>query len=918
MDALPSGVVTFCFTDIEASTPLLASLGSEAYQEVLEAHRLLVRTAAFSCGGAEVRTEGDGMFFAFSSADDAVMACLEAQRALLGHRWPPEASVRVRMGLHTGEGTVTSDRDYLGLAIHQAARVMTAAHGGQVLVSDAVLARLSDFDQVEFRDLGEFSLRGIEGVTRLHQLCHPELPSSFPPPRAPAAGVHNLPAQLTSFIGRETEIADISSLLGVRRLVTLTGAGGCGKSRLALQVVTELLDAFEDGVWLVELAPVADPKLVTATVCSALGVREEPGHQLKDTLIGSVSGRRLLLVLDNCEHLLQACADLTDLMLRSCPHLNVLTTSREPLGIEGEQLYRVPSLSLPDADDAFDLEDAVGFDAVHLFVDRANAQVPTFPFDDATLNAVVSLCRKLDGMPLAIELAAARVSSLSVAEIETRLDDRFRLLTKGRRTALPRHQTLRALIDWSYDALTSEEQDVLRRLSVFAGGWDLDACQIVCSLDSLAETEVVDVLGSLVSKSLVQAEPATEGLRYGLLETIRQYGAEKLAEVGSDEPVSTRSAHAGLFLDFAESAAAQLRGPDQIFWFDRLEEEYENIRAAFSHLSEQSRNSDVLRMAGALKEYWVRRGYFDEGFQILDHALAKSDIEDTHVLAVALIAAGRLGNHMRRGPLSHAQLLEALELSHQMEDVSLTSTALIELTYSSEHQGDYRSAERWVAEAIECASRTTDPRLLGEAHLAKAKIPSRKDRSAARQDCLDAISLFSEANDPCGLAGAELALANLDVRDGDLEAAHRRLSKILHEYRDSKDDLQLLSLHTYFGLIEVLGGDTSSAERSFKEGLRLAIQVGLRPVLFNNLVGLAGCASAVADNERAAMLYGAASMLMDHVQMVLDPSLDRLCESDKMRLRSQMGDSEFAAAFESGRRLPTSDAIQLALEREAL
>jgi len=914
LDALPSGIVTFCFTDIEASTPLLARLGSDAYQEQLEIHRGLIRQAAGSHGGVEVRTEGDGMFFAFSMGREAVLACCEAQRALLGHPWPPTGAVKVRIGLHTGEGAVTSDRDYLGLAVHQAARVMSAAHGGQVLVSDDVLTDLTDLDQIEFWDLGEFALRGTEGATRLHQLCHPALPSSFPPPRAPTAGVHNLPAQLTSFVGRKTEITDVISLLGVMRLVTLTGAGGSGKSRLALQVAAGSLEAFGDGVWLVELAPVADPELVTATVASALGVREEPGHSLKNTLIGAISGRRLLLVFDNCEHLLDACADLTDLMLRSCPHLTVLATSREPLGMEGEQLYRVPSLSLPAAEEAFDLEHAVGFDGVQLFVDRAKAQVPTFRVDDAGVNTVVSLCRKLDGMPLAIELAAARVSSLSVADIEIRLNDRFRLLTKGRRTALPRHQTLRGLIDWSYDALTSEEQDVLRRLSVFAGGWDLHACQTVCSLGGLAVFDVLSVLGSLVSKSLVQAEATTEGLRYGLLETIRQYGAERLAEAGSEERLSTRNAHADLLLGFVELAATQLRCPDQVHWFDRLDLEYENIRAALSHLSEQGRNGDVLRMAVALKEYWVRRGYFNEGFQIFDNALIKGDVEDPRLRAAALIAAGRLGNELGIGPRSHNKLLEGLELSQQVEDAFLTSAALIELTYSSRHHGDYGSAKRWVGEAIECASRTNDPALLGEAYMARAKIPWRIDLNAARHDCLNAISLFSEAGDPCGLAGAELALAILDVREGDLGAAYNRLRKVSDEYRDAKDDLQILTLHAYFGLIEVLRGDTTSAERSFKDGLRLAVRTGLRKDSFNNLVGLAGCASAVEDNERAAVLYGAASSLIDPGQIALDPYLDRLVESDIERVRMRMSDSEFAASFEVGRRLATSDTIRLALE----
>ena len=911
----PSGTLTLLMTDIEGSTRLWEE-HPEEMAAALRRHDELLRNAIVENEGHVVKTVGDAFHAAFLTPRQAVAAATQAQQLLRLEEWPAPITLKVRMAIHTGQYE-ERDRDYFGPAVNRVARLAAIGHGGQVLVSGTTAEILEDAPEqtVGLHDLGMHHLKDLSRPERVFQLNVEGLETVFPPLRSlysPTIG-HNLPVQNTSFVGRETEIAEVISLLDRSHLVTLTGAGGSGKSRLALQVAAETLDAFGNSVWLAELAPVADPELVVATVATALGVREEPGRPLEDTVMVAISDRRLLVVLDNCEHVLDACSDLTDRLVRSCPNLGVLATSREPLGIDGEQLYRVPSLSLPEAKEPSDPVAAIAFDAVHLFVDRAKAHVSSFVLDQTQASAVVSLCRKLDGLPLAIELAAARVSSLSVADIDMRLDDRFRLLTKGRRTALPRQQTLRALIDWSYDALTSEEQGVLRRLSVFAGGWDLDACQTVCSLGSHAETDVLDVLGSLVSKSLVQAEPIIGGLRYGLLETIRQYGAEKLAEAGSDEEESTRNAHADVFLGFVEFAAAQLRGPDQVRWIDRLDREYENIRAALSHLSDQGRISAVLRMSVALKEYWIRRGYFNEGLQILDGALVRTDIEDPRIRAAAVIAAGRLGNEMRRGQWSQAMLIEGLDLSRRLDHASLMSSALTQLAYAAGDQGDYESAMQLVGEAIESASRTNDPVLLGDAYLTRSNIPWPSDRSAARQDCLDAISLFSKARDPSGLAGAESSLAMLDLREGNLETAYARFRKVLDKSRESKDDRQILTLYAYIGLTEMLHGDTSAAKGSFKDGLTLAVRMGHRPVLMNNLIGLAGCASAAAENERAAMLYGAASTLQNQVQM-FDPDVENLCEWDKKRLRRRLGESEFADSYEAGSKLTTSDVIRLALE----
>ena len=429
---------------------------------------------------------------------------------------------------------------------------------------------------------------------------------------------HNLPSQATSFVGRAAELAELRSLLsGGSRLVTITGPGGIGKSRLALQVAAEALDGAGDGVWLVELAPVADPELVARTVAAVLGVREEPGRPVPDTLADAVGDRPLLMVLDNAEHVLGAVAKLADAMMRSCPRACLLVTSREPLGISGEHVFRIPALPVPPADLAAPGQLAA-FESVQLFTERASMHRQGFVLDDDNAAAVASVCVRLDGIPLALELAAARLGSLSVPEISSRLDHRFRLLTGGSRTALPRHQTLRALIDWSYDLLNPEEQIVLDRLSVFAGGWTLAAAEAVTSAGDSGEWQVLDRLAALVDKSLVQADETQGSTRYRLLETVRHYAAERLAQRAGAELDETRAAHRDYYLALVETAGAHLRGPDEAVWLDRLEAEFDNIRAALAFsLADPGTAEPGLRLAAGLRWFCYMRGH---GGEVLEGA----------------------------------------------------------------------------------------------------------------------------------------------------------------------------------------------------------------------------------------------------------------------------------------------------------
>ena len=522
----PTGTVTFLFTDIQGSTSLWES-DPDAVRPALARHDQIVRQAITQHSGYVFKTVGDAFCAAFPTAPEALQAAHMAQLALTDETWQTETALRVRMALHMGNAE-ERDGDYFGPPLNRVARLMAAGHGGQTLLSAATqeLTRDALPSSASLLDLGPHRLKDLGRPETVFQLLHPSLPAEFPPlssldnPSLP----NNLPQQVTSFIGREAQVAQVKALLTKTRLLTLTGAGGSGKSRLSLQVAADPLDGEGDGVWLVELAGLSDPALVPQAVTGVLGVQEAAGKTVQQALVDWLKPKRLLLILDNCEHLVAACATLAADLLRNCPNIHILASSREPLAVAGEQTYRVPSLSLPDPKQAQTVEGLSQYEAVRLFIERAQAVQPSFSVTDASASAVAQVCFHLDGIPLAIELAAARVRSLSAEEINARLDNRFRLLTGGLRVALPRQQTLRALIDWSYDLLTETEKSLLRRLSVFAGGWTLEAAEVVCAGEPVEDFEVLDLLTALVDKSLVVAEPAGDGTRYRLLETIRQYG----------------------------------------------------------------------------------------------------------------------------------------------------------------------------------------------------------------------------------------------------------------------------------------------------------------------------------------------------------------------------------------------------------
>ena len=533
MAQLPGGTVTLLFTDIQGSTALLQVLG-DRYGILLADHHRILRGAFAAHGGTEVDSAGDGLFTTFPSARAGLLGAIEAQRGIAAATWPGDATVRVRMGLHTGEPR-SGEGGYVGIDVHRAARICAAGHGGQILVSQTSRELLTNDlpADVSLLDLGEHRLKGIDEAQRLFQVAAPGLADSFGPLRTAGGRPNNLPRELTSFVGRDRQLEAASRILATTPLLTLVGPGGVGKTRLALRLAVEHLDEYDEGAWLVELGSVEDGALVFQTVAATMAIAEQPGKDIATAVLDHLRTGSRLLILDNCEHVLEATADAVHRVLATCPDVRILATSREGLGVPGEALYPVPSLSLPEATTASVA--AVGrSEAVALFVERAAAVRPEFRVGPETAAAIAQLVRRLDGIPLALELAAARTRVLTVDQIAARLDDQFRLLTGGSRVAVPRHQTLQATMDWSYDLLTDDERAVLRRLAVFAGSLSLEAAESICGIDPVDPVDVLDLLTRLVDKSLVVAEPSGDG-RYRLLETIRQYARDRLIEADEAE-----------------------------------------------------------------------------------------------------------------------------------------------------------------------------------------------------------------------------------------------------------------------------------------------------------------------------------------------------------------------------------------------
>jgi non-specific serine/threonine protein kinase len=726
---------------------------------------------------------------------------------------------------------------------------------------------------------------------------------------------HNLPSQATSFVGRVAEMAGLLSLLSARgRLVTIVGPGGIGKSRLALQAAGELLGDAYDGVWLIELAPVADPEVVARTVAATLQVREEAGRPMVDTLVEAIGESCPLLILDNAEHLLGVVAKLADVLIRSCPGARLLVTSREPLGINGEQVFRIPSMAVPPTDVA-SIDQLAAFDSVQLFTDRAAMQRQGFALDDANAPSVAELCVRLDGIPLALELAAGRLGSLSVSEINSRLDQRFRLLTGGSRTALPRHQTLRALIDWSYDLLNPVEQIVLDRLSVFAGGWTLGAAEAVTSRGDVAEWQVLDHLAALVDKSLVQAEDLRGETRYRLLETVRHYAADRLALREGADLDETRAAHRDHYLAVVQAADMHLRGPDEVAWLDRVEIEFDNIRAALAFSIADPGGADPgLRLAAGLRWFCNMRGHGGEILELLQVLLDRQDAQaPTHTRGRALAVCCHLLDRFGDASLIPTVATEAIRVARGLADDAVAADALSSLSWYLFGHGDVPAALAKIREAVELARSVGDPRLLAHILGRRAVFEGEAgDLSSAIADQEEALALSRANGDYYRVAAtlANLAVDELAARELRQAREHLEEASILAD-RFGYQNLSV-GLRENLGLAGIIAADPGNARRHFLDSLDTARITGVRPYVPGALLGLALAAGADDDPGVAATLHGAADAHYERSGRALEVLEAGLRGRDHGQLRARLGDAAFDTAYQHGRTLNAADAIALA------
>ena len=767
-----------------------------------------------------------------------------------------------------------------------------------------------------------------------------------------AESPHNLPRQLTSFVGREQEVSALRQTLLTARLITLTGPGGIGKTRLALQAANELLGDFPDGVWLVELAPVTGPDLVPQAIASALGVTEQPGRSLADTLENYLSSRRLLLVLDNCEHLVDATAHLADRLLRSCPEVRILATSREALGIGGETIRRVPSLSVPEFGKQAPLENLTTYEAVALFCDRASAALGDFSLTEDTAPLVVQICQRLDGIPLAIELAAVRLKVLSLEQVATRLNDRFHLLTGGSRTALPRQQTLRAAIDWSFDLLPENERAVLRRLAVFVGVITLEAAEVVCAGPPVAAQEILDLVTQLVGKSLVQAEESADEARFRLLETIRQYGLSKLLEAGEVEPVRQR--HRDWFIGWAERAEPELQGPDQTRWLNRMEVALDNLRAAFDWLPREGDDEGRLRLATAMGAFW-RHGSLSEGRDWLDRALRES-AGSSSVRAKAFVWASLLalyqGDFARAVPLGEAGLdayrtlgdrwgtafaLQALGRAPLLADDYQQATSRFEqslalfrevgdkrgmgvslylLSVVAFGRGEYILATKLGKEALQISQEIGDTRntatalgILGRAELAQGSLES------ASRFLDESLTLSRQLGDKRSTALELYCVATLARYRKDYARAQALAAESLSISRDIRDKLLTGTALSELGILESLLGKPDAAATILEESLETFLETNERLYLARCIDALATVAHQQGRPEQAATLFAAAEALRERIGAALEYFERDAHEHEINSLRAEIAEAAWAKAWRLGQRMTIEDVATLVLQR---
>ena len=907
------------FTDIEGSTKMWER-DRATMQAALVRHDEILRSVTEEHGGYVFKTVGDAFCCTFSMAPDALEAALEGQRALLSSEWGQGGHLRVRITLHTGAAE-ERDGDYFGPPVNRVARLLSAAHGGQVLLTLAAQEMVRDHLPADttLLDLGERRLKDLFRPERVFQLIAPGLPSGFPPLRTLEDHPNNLPLQPTPLVGREREVAEVVDRVRSEeaRLLTLTGPGGTGKTRLALQAGADLLEEFEGGVYFIVLATITDPELVPSAIAEPLGVKESTEQSLQESLQSYLREKDLLLIVDNFEQVLEGASFVGEL-LGACPKLKVLATSRTPLRLYGEQEYPVPPLALPDPRILPPLEALTQYEAVRLFVERARAVKADFSVTNDNAPAVAEICARLDGLPLAIELAAARVRILPPQKVLERLGNRLKLLKGGPRDLPTRQQTLRGAIAWSYDLLGEEEKALFRRLSVFTGGRTLEAIEEIC--DPEGDLDALEGVESLVGKSLLRQEEGVGGEpRFVMLETIHEFAREELRESGEAEEI--RRLHTEYFVALAEEAGAELKGLDQLGWLERLEEEHDNMRAGLSWALERGEADLTLRLAGALWWFWYVRGHLREGQGWLEAAVARGQTSAaSDLLAKGLTGSGRLA--LEAGELEQAQVLleESVDRLREAGGETELAEALDNLGIAVAYGGELEKAKALFEESLALYRRAGNGWGIGEVlnNLANvAVLQGEDDKSLALYE--ESLAARRKAGDKRGIA---MSLGNISLgwaERGEYSRATELMEESLTLYREAGDKLAVAEHLPVLGDVELARDNLGKAERLLREGLELSNDSGHRMPLLSSLLGIARLSERRGRLSRAAGLFG---FLMEaseasFVHHLLSSSEEARLASSIEAVRTQLGEAAWEVAYTKGRSMTLDEVIYYALEEEA-
>jgi predicted ATPase/class 3 adenylate cyclase len=956
MPDLPSGTVTFLFTDIERSTQRLQQLGSERYSLLQAEHQRLVRAACAVHGGVEVDTQGDAFFVAFPTAPGALAAAIQAQRSLTAcEPWPDGQPLPVRMGLHTGTPLLVGDR-YIGLDVVRAARIAAAGHGGQVLLSDSTHG-LVEHDvpaEATLRDLGTHRLKDLQHAEHLYQLALPGLPADFAPLRTLDARPHNLPVQPTPLLGREETLAAVSALLrNDVRLVTLTGPGGIGKTRLGLQVAAELVDAFADGVWFVRLSRLVDPGLVVPTIAQTLGLKEAGSMPIADLLRAYVAERRLLLVLDNFEQVVAAAGEVA-VLLAASPGLHVLVTSRVPLRLRGEQVHPVSPLAL--AAGPVTPERLAQYAAVTLFIERAQEAKLDFAVTAANAPAIADICAQLDGLPLAIELAAARVRVLPPEALLARLSARLSLLTGGARDLEERQQTMRTTIAWSEGLLSAEEQRLFRRLAVFVGGCTLDAVEAVCAAPEEGVPlglDALEGLGALVDQSLVQQHEEGGESRFTMLQVIREYALERLTASGEAEAL--RRAHAAHYLTVAEQVRPHLEGSDPAEFFERLEREHDNLRAALDCFLERAAAEMAARLCLALHPFWNMSGHWNEEEHWVARTVSLGETLPARLHAQLLGVAGYVAAAQGNYAAAMRRLAESLALFRGLDDKAGVGDALGQMAGLALKQEHFEQAASLFEESLTLLQEVGDrtgalgvlrrqadlPYVLGDYPAARSILEQalalaqsldvthdvaackatlgwlallRGDSTGADALLQEALAVQQQLNDTNCCAGSLGYLGMVALERGDPSEALGVLEQSLALFEEISKQPSISETHAWLGRAHLAAGEVREAEDAYRASLRIERTLANRRRTAASLEGLAEVALAQGAAEQTVRLLGAASGVLGAMPPVpLPPVLTARRERVVTEVREALGEAAWAAGYAAGRTLTMEEALAEAL-----